>query len=224
MTASPMTLVSHILCPFVQRAAIVLHEKGISFERIDIDLASKPDWFMHISPMGKVPILAIRQHHEFADVLFESMAICEYLEERFPVPRLHPEDALLRAKHRGWIEFASAMLGDAWGFLNAGDVQTAQAKRQAFREKLERFDAEIVTGPYFSGANFSMVDVVVAPVFRYFNVLDADIGAPLFEGLQQVSAWRAALACRPSVMAAVSPDYGNRLKSHLHHQGALLFR
>ena len=67
-----LRLVSHHLCPYVQRAAIALAEKGVPFERINIDLAAKPDWFLKISPLGKVPLLQVGQ-----DVLFESSVICE---------------------------------------------------------------------------------------------------------------------------------------------------
>lgn len=59
VTNPKLTLVSHALCPFVQRAAIVLAEKKVAFERIDIDLADKPDWFLAISPLGKVPLLKV---------------------------------------------------------------------------------------------------------------------------------------------------------------------
>ncbi len=52
-------LISHKLCPYVQRAVIALNEKGAAFERVDIDLANKPDWFLKISPLGKVPVLTV---------------------------------------------------------------------------------------------------------------------------------------------------------------------
>jgi glutathione S-transferase len=58
MTAT-LKLISHKLCPYVQRAVIALAEKGVPFERIDIDLANKPDWFLNISPLGKVPVLVV---------------------------------------------------------------------------------------------------------------------------------------------------------------------
>ena len=57
--APKLTLISHKLCPYVQRAVIALTEKGVPFERIDIDLANKPDWFLKISPLGKVPVLLV---------------------------------------------------------------------------------------------------------------------------------------------------------------------
>ena len=88
-----LKLISHKLCPYVQRAVIALTEKGIPFERIDIDLANKPDWFLKISPLGKVPVLVVeRDGSEVA--LFESNVICEYIEETFPDTKLHPQDAL----------------------------------------------------------------------------------------------------------------------------------
>ncbi len=59
--AQPLTLVSHLLCPYVQRAAIALAEKNVPFERVVIDLADKPDWFIAISPLGKVPLLRLQR-------------------------------------------------------------------------------------------------------------------------------------------------------------------
>ena len=79
MTAS-LKLISHKLCPYVQRAVIALKEKGVPFERVEIDLASKPDWFLKLSPLGKVPVLVVTTDSgEVA--LFESNVICEYIEE-----------------------------------------------------------------------------------------------------------------------------------------------
>src|ERR1700759_1932042 len=112
--AAALKLISHKLCPYVQRAVIALSEKGIPFERIDLDLANKPDWFPKISPLGKVPVLVVTtEQGEVA--LFESNVICEYIEETQGGRRLHPVDPLARAQHRAWMEFGSAILGDLWG-------------------------------------------------------------------------------------------------------------
>ena len=92
-----LKLISHKLCPYVQRAVIALTEKGVEFERVDIDLANKPDWFVKISPLGKTPVLLV------GDVpIFESAVILEYLEETQAKP-LHPAAPLRRAEHRGRI-------------------------------------------------------------------------------------------------------------------------
>jgi len=122
MSDAHLTLVSHHLCPYVQRAAIALAEKGVPFERRYIDLSAKPDWFLAISPLGKVPLLVVNQADGTQAVLFESAVICEYLEETQPGSTLHPADPLKRARHRGWMEFGSSILSDLWGFETARDA------------------------------------------------------------------------------------------------------
>ncbi len=224
MSQSRLTLVSHGLCPFVQRVAILLLEKQVPFQRIDVDLKDRPNWFRVMSPTGKVPLLMVQKGDEEATVLFESVAICEYIEQVYPEPALHPEYAITRAQHRAWIEFATAMLADAWGYSNAADQQTALSKSAALRGKLERFELEKSDGNYFAGAKLSMVDIAVAPVFRYFDILGFEPGHPLFDGLVRIAEWRHALANRASVQAAVAEDYADRLRKHLLEVKAILVR
>src|SRR5260370_29629222 len=114
MTAR-LKLISHRLCPYVQRAVIALTEKGVSFERIDIDLANKPDWFLAISPLGKTPVLQVG-----VTAIFESAVILEYLEETQPKP-LHPADPLRRAAHRDSIGFGSGLVHHIAGLYSAPD-------------------------------------------------------------------------------------------------------
>lgn len=222
MSGTQLTLISHPLCPFVQRAVIVLLEKGVPFERVDVDLTAKPDWFLALSPTGKVPLLKIGQADGPDAVLFESMVICEYLEESQTGATLYPVNAISRARQRGWIEFSTATLADAWQFLNAKDRPTAEAKQAAFRDRLQQLEVVLLQGPYFSGAAFGMVDAVFAPLFRYFDILDPTVSQPIFEGLPRVTAWRAALAERKSVVAAVTGDYAERFQQHLRQHQALL--
>ena len=227
MTSSPETparlkLISHKLCPYVQRAVIALTEKGVPFERVDIDLANKPDWFLKISPLGKVPVLVVTtEKGEVA--LFESNVICEYIEETQGGAKLHPADALKRAKHRAWMEFGSAILGDLWGLETATDAATFESKRQALTAKFARVEAALRAGPYFAGESFSLVDAVFAPVFRYFDLFDELTEHGIFGDVPKVSAWRAELAERPSVRTAVGADYPQLLRAFLaRHEAHLL--
>ena len=217
-----LTLISHPLCPFVQRAAIVLLEKGIQFDRIDVDLSAKPDWFLAVSPTGKVPVLKVRQDNAQDAILFESMVICEYLDETQGGTPMYPIDALARARNRAWIEFASQAQAEAWQFLHARDSATADAKRTAFRERLGKLESEIGAGPFFDGSAFGMVDAVYAPLFRYFESIDATVAHQIFDGLPRISAWREALEARSSVRDAVVEDYADRFQTHLRQQGALI--
>jgi glutathione S-transferase len=218
-----LKLISHKLCPYVQRAIIALKEKGVPFERVDIDLASKPDWFLKISPLGKVPVLLVTtEQGEVA--LFESNVICEYIEETQGGLKLHPSDALKRAEHRAWMEFGSAILGDLWGLETTTDPATFESRRQALSAKFARVEAALGTGPFFAGEAFSLVDAVFAPVFRYFDVFDelADLG--IFGDAPKVRAWRAALAKRPSVRTAVGADYPQLLRAFLARHDAHLLK
>lgn len=222
MSTPALSLISHPLCPFVQRAAIVLLEKGVPFDRLDVDLSAKPAWFLEMSPTGKVPLLKVHGGGGTHQVLFESMAICEYLEETQDGAPLHPRDPLARAQHRAWIEFGSATLADAWGYLNAKDSTAAGMNAVAFRDKLARLEDTLSTGPYFAGSQFSMVDAVFAPMFRYFEGLDSEKYAAIFQGMPRVGAWRQSLAGRPSVIAAAPPDYAALFQAHLQRYGSWL--
>jgi glutathione S-transferase len=219
---SSLTLVSHHLCPFVQRAAIALTEKGADFERVTIDLAAKPDWFRAISPLGKVPLLRVARPGGGEAVLFESAVICEYIEETRAGPALHPSDQIERAEHRAWIEFASSILADIYAIETTPDAALFETKRQALVQKFARTEDVLGVGPFFAGTRFSLVDAAFGPVFRYFDVFDtiADLG--ILTGKPKVAAWRRALAERPSVRAAVAPDYPERLRRFLDAQGSHL--
>jgi len=205
-----LTLVSYDLCPYVQRAAIALAEKGIDFRRVDVDLSNKPEWFRAISPLGKVPLLRVGD-----DVLFESAAIVEYIEDTAPNP-LHPHDPIARAKRRAWMEFGSTILADIWLLETTPDQEAFAARRDMLADKFKQLEGVLASGPYFAGAQFSLVDAVFAPVFRYFETFERFVDLGLFETVPKVAAWRAALAKRPSVIGAVVPDYSARLEAFLH--------
>jgi glutathione S-transferase len=204
-----LKLISHNLCPYVQRAVIALTEKGVPFERIDIDLANKPDWFLKVSPLGKTPVLLVDE-----TAIFESAVILEYLEETQPGP-LHPLDALQRAEHRGWIEFGSAVLNDIAGFYGAKDQATFDVKVSALADKFARLEAHVIAKPWFDGERFSLVDAVFGPVFRYFDVFDGIGDFGILAGQPKIAAWRKALAARPSVAGAASADYPALLRDFI---------
>jgi glutathione S-transferase len=214
--AAPLKLISHKLCPYVQRAVIALTEKGVPFERVDIDLANKPDWFLALSPFGKTPVLLV------GDVpIFESAVILEYLEETEPKP-LHPADPLRRAEHRGWIEFGSAVLNDIAAFYAAPDQAAFNAKTSQLEQRFARLEARVAAAPWFDGENFSLVDAVFGPVFRYFDVFDeiADFG--ILADKPKLARWRKALAARPSVRAAVSAEYPALLRAFIERRNSWL--
>lgn len=214
--SAPLVLVSHALCPYVQRAAIVLAEKEVPFERRDIDLARKPDWFVRVSPLGKTPVLLIGK-----EAIFESAVICEYLDDT-TLPRLHPANALERARHRSWMEFGSSVLNLIGAFYNAPDEQTLKARAADIRQKFQQLEAALGSGPFFAGASFSIVDAVYGPVFRYFDVFDSIADFGFWDDLPKVRRWRKALARRPSIQQAVGPRYAELLLAFLVRRSSAL--
>ena len=216
--SAPLVLVSHALCPYVQRAAIVLAEKGAAFERRWVDLADKPAWFRAVSPLGKTPVLLVGDA-----ALFESAVICEYLDETI-APRLLPDDAIARARERGWIALASAMLDAITAYYNAADDAALARCRGDLDARFATLEAALGDGPWFADARFGLVDAAFAPLFRYLDALERLDGEPWLPHAPHVAAWRHRLAARASVRDATVADYPQRLLAFLAARGSALSR
>jgi glutathione S-transferase len=212
------TLISHALCPYVQRAVIALKEKQVSYERIDIDLRNKPAWFLALSPLGKTPVLKVGDQ-----AIFESAVICEYLDDTI-APALHPIDALQRAQHRAWTEFASVTLNGIWLFYTAKDEAAYARAADALMQRFMQLENVLEEGPYFAGPAFSLVDAAFAPVLRYFDVFDAVSGVHFFATTPKLRRWRHALAQRASVRDAVAGNYPVLLREFVIAQQGVLGR
>ncbi len=211
----PLRLVSFILCPYVQRAAIVAAEKGIPLERIMIDLSAKPNWFVKLSPTGKVPMLLVGEVP-----LFESAAIAEFLDE-IGAGSMLPDDPVERARHRAWIEYSSGTLADIGGLYSASDATRFDRKRDALAERFARLE-KVIAYPWFGGNAFGLVDAAFAPVFRYLDAFEAHANLFLLDGVPKVEAWRTRLEKRPSVACAVLPEFPQRLRQFLRLRGSHL--
>lgn len=205
MTYPTLRLISHKLCPFVQRALIVMAERDIPHELRFVDMGDKPDWLLEISPAGEVPVLCIE-----GKPLFDSMAIIEYLND-ISGGSLHPDDPYERARNRAWIELASSTQKTIGALRSAKDEDVFEVHVATLRRRFVSLEHELGEGPYFNGEHFALVDAAFAPAFRYLDVVDPDGRLGFFDGLGKVNRWRAALAERPSVRSAVVEDYNERL-------------
>ena len=217
-------LISNHLCPYTQRAVIQLAEKGLACERTYVDLASKPEWFVQLSPLGKVPVLRVD-----GTAIFETWVICEYIEDVAPgTASLHPQAPLARAHHRSWTEFASAVIADVFAFYMASDATAFERKCADLASRFGRLEEWLGRspgeGPYFDGQRFSLVDAAFAPIFRLFDTFDRIGDFGIFEGLHRVGIYRAALGERPSVRQAVVADYAQIFQRYLCERGSHLSR
>lgn len=205
-----LELISFKICPFVQRAVITLLHKKVPYNITYINLASPPDWFTQISPFGKVPILKINDEH----VIFESAVIDEYLDEVTP-GRLLPEDPVLRAIDRSWIEFATGLTLEFSGLVRSQDEQDWQARLQLVSKKLKWLEDRLDGGPWFNGKDFSLVDIAYAPLFMRTKLLNlADTLYPQ-QDFPKVAQWEQALLALPELPESVTEDFDDTLKSSL---------
>lgn len=204
----PLQLVSFALCPFAQRAAIVLLEKQIEFSLEYIDLTDPPAWFKQISPLGRVPLLRVEN-----EVLFESSVILDYLDDVYQ-PRLLPGDALQRARHKAWIEYGSGLLMDQAAICLARDVQDYHAKLDILRANLAWLREPIDAGLIHSDRGFSMLDAAYAPLFMRMDILARmrkDLSGLYPTG---VADWSRRCLERPSVAGSVIEDFAARYIEH----------
>jgi glutathione S-transferase len=194
-------LISFKICPFVQRSVITLLEKGIDFDITYIDINHPPDWFLKISPFGKVPVLRCGD-----TILFESAVINEYLDETNP-PSLLPSDALLKAHNRACIEFGSNLNMDIHAIItekNAGKFKKHCAR---VKKELARVEEISSPAPYYNGESFSLVDVTYAPLLMRLQLLKKHFHLDLLDHLPKIRAWANILAKRESVQNSVVPDF-----------------
>jgi len=189
----------------------------VAHEVTFIDLAAKPDWFLALSPMGKVPVLVVDGRP-----IFESAVINELLEELHPAPPLLPADPLDRAEARGWVVFAGdALMAHSLPALMAlasGTTGPAlEATLSPLRTALTALQARLAgrAGPFFLGRSFSLVDAAMAPFFRRWALAEGWVGpeARLLGAAPAVAAWAARLLAHPSVVAAEPPDFAARLRA-----------
>ena len=198
---SKFMLCSFKTCPWVQRAAIVLCAKQVSYDITYIDRDKRPDWFLAVSPHSKVPVLMIDGKH----ALFESNAIAEYLEET-AAPRLHPEDPIERARNRAWTDyvttFASAVSSTSYSDSEEDFAARAPKMAGPFAKLDEALAKRGNAGLYFNGPRLSLVDAADAPFLQRYTFMDRLRPVGIIEKFPHLAAWRDALLLAPAVKAS----------------------
>jgi glutathione S-transferase len=192
-------LFSYEACPYAQRTRMALIEKDLPFSLTEVDLYNKPDWFKQLSPYGKVPLL---RHN--GEIVYESRIINEYLEDAFPQRPLMPKTPIARAKARIWIDYCDSYLMPALHKLIGDRREPAKQveNRKAVAEKLRFMETEglrkLSDGPYWLGAEVSLVDLQFMPFFERFPCYAALWGAAIPAECTRLTAWIAAMQTRDS--------------------------
>jgi len=174
-------------CPYCARVRILLAEKGVELEVVEIDLSDRPAWLYEKNPTGRVPVL-----EEDGRPLPESAVIMEFLEERYPDPALLPPDPADRAAVRLLI-FRDDDLTDPYYALRRGEDGAAEELDTV----LGRFDTMLAGRPYLGGAEYGLADIALVPWFlRARDMLGVDL-----DRFPSLSDWLARLEQRPAIAA-----------------------
>jgi glutathione S-transferase len=191
----------------VQRAAVLLHEKGVAHESTVVDLQQKPDWFLAISPYGRVPVLVAD-----GTPIFESSAICEFLEETHSDPPLLPRDPITRARDRGW--FASAA-DDLYAplFKLIFDPAAAEAAGRTLDERMARLERELAGRAWLSwnGERFGFGDVAAASFLVRAASLSRLGRWSIPAALTATRAWSDRVCARDSVVRSLPANLDERI-------------
>jgi len=191
-----MTLYSGTTDPYSHRCRIVLFEKGMDFEVIDVDPANKPEDLIEISPDNRLPVLVERDLRlDIANI------INEYIDERFPHPQLMPADPVMRARARLFLHNFEVQL-----FAHLPDIENntknADKARTAIRDGLTMIAPIFSRQQFMLGEEFSMVDVAITPLLWRLNHYGIELpkqAAPLLKYAERIFS-------RPAYIEAMTPS------------------
>jgi glutathione S-transferase len=213
-----LELVSFALCPYVQRSVITLNYKKAQYKVTYIDLKNKPQWFLDISPLGKVPVLRV----DNKTTIFESAVINEFIDETVGTP-LMPQEPLQRALERAWIQFGSDILMTMYMMTMARDKADLETKMNKFFTDIGKVQTVLKEGPYFRGSQFSLVDTSWAPVFTRAFLSPKIKEDKRWNEMSKIRAWGEALLGMPAVKESVPVDFAEQYVKSARDNGSLLF-
>jgi RNA polymerase-associated protein len=174
-----MKLYSGTSDPYSHRCRIVLFEKGMDFEVIDVDLMNKSEDVAAINPYGKVPVLVERDL-----VLYEANIINEYIDERFPHPQLMPPDPVMRGRARLFLHRFEQEIYSQVEVIEHGVSKAADKARAGIRDNLTQLAQILTSQKFLLGGEFSMLDVAIAPLLWRLDHYGIQMGkeaAPLMK-------------------------------------------
>ena len=216
-----LKLISFKICPFVQRSAITLIEKNIDYDISYIDINNPPDWFLALSPFGKVPVLCVdgpchsqsplqssKALPEIGAPIFESAVIMEFIDETHP-PSMHPGNPLERAHNREWIEFNSNMNFEQHNLLAASDKDAYEQQLEKIHKEFRHVESQLQHAPFFNGEYFSLIDAAYAPTMQRYKLVEPTLNTGLFQDFPKINQWAQTMLERDSISRSVVPEFND---------------
>ena len=192
-----MKLYSNSTDPFSHRCRIVLFEKGMDFEVVDVDLTNKPEDLSTLSPYSDYPVLVERDL-----ILTDANIINEYIDERFPHPQLMPPDPVMRARARLFLKDFESQLFINMSDLESQDTEVSESARKKVTDILMQISPILGKQAYLLHEEYSMLDVAIAPLLwrlDHYNIKLPSSCAPLLKYADKIFQ-------RPLFEEAMSPS------------------
>lgn len=193
-------------CPYAQRTRMLMIEKEIPFELTEVDLRNKPDWFLAVSPYGKVPVIV-----DDGQTIYESAIINEYLDEKYISIPMMPEEPVERAKARIWMDYCTNkyLTLSRKLLVDHGNEELQTENKKKMKESLIYIEKECfeknANGPFWLGNKISLVDLHYAPFFERFGAFKELFGVEWPEECIKISKWWSAIQKRDSYKMTVLP-------------------
>eukprot|EP01064_Diplonema_japonicum_P033463 TRINITY_DN65_c2_g1_i12.p1 TRINITY_DN65_c2_g1~~TRINITY_DN65_c2_g1_i12.p1 ORF type:complete len:249 (+),score=97.05 TRINITY_DN65_c2_g1_i12:67-813(+) len=197
-----LKVISFKICPFVQRITALLEAKKTPYVVEYINLKEKPQWFLDISPNGQVPLLVTEKE----EVLFESEAIAEYIEEAYPA--LQPDLSLVqRAQNRAWGYLGSKNYMPQCGAQSSSDGETLRERTMKIATAFAKVEKVLGGAEFFNSDTVSTVDMTWLPLLHRTQIIKEKTGYDFAHGYPKVQNWRAALMKTGLCEKSISEDF-----------------
>ncbi len=216
-----LELISFNVCPFAQRSVITLQHKKCDYKITFIDLKNPPDWFLEISPLGKVPVLKV----DDKEILFESAVINEFIDDVTP-GSLKPSDPLTLAKNRAWIEYGGVCLSDLYMIAEHKKEKDMHDQINEAVTRLQHVENVLDGSSYFNGEELALVDTAYAPLFIRLDFMNKRLNFMNWDDFAKLDRWKHNLLQLESVQESIIDDfdlhYANKIRSQNGYLGSIL--
>ncbi len=206
-----LELISFNVCPYVQRSVITLNHKKCDYDITFIDLNNPPEWFLEISPLGKVPVLKV----DDKEILFESAVINEFIDDVTP-GSLKPSDPLVLAKNRAWIEYGGTCLADLYMIADHNEETDMRNQMSECKTRLQRVEDILGDSTFFNGEEISLIDAAYAPLLIRLDFMNEKLSFLDWDSFPKLKKWRNNLldldAVQKSIIDNFNLHYTNKIK------------
>ena len=201
---SKLTFYTAEVCPYAQRTQILLGEKAIEHDAVEVDINDKPAWFLELTPAGRVPVI---RHGDF--ILWESATVNEYLDATFPGPALRPRDERKLAVIRNEIKhFDSVFLAMLYKLLFEQNSTVQRPLREDvtnglcyLESRLDAIQGAADNGPYWMGTDLTLADLAMYPFFERLPVFNHYRDVTMPASCSRLRRWLDTMTERPAAAA-----------------------